>query len=92
MAACRGVLEKPIVDGEVKGSQIVYAAHDLTLHKTDWPLWCSDIPSAKASVPKGAPICGLYATGPSASAVRLLLDLRLKQLRSLIKTTDREAA
>ena len=92
IAACNGVLSKPSVEGQARGYRVHYAEQDQRVGRVLWPEWCSDRPPADTHCLKGAPVCGLHATGNSSIEVAGLLQERLEQIRSLMALSNQEAA
>lgn len=92
IAACNGILSEPFLEGPARGYRVYYAEQDLRVGRVLWPDWCSDRPQTGTHCLKGAPVCGLHATGASRIEVTELLQERLEQIRSLVALSDQEAA
>lgn len=90
--ACKGVLKKIPRSNRVQGHAIFYARHDLTIKSTDWPVWCSDLPSVESTILKRSPVCGLHAHGKSSAEVCLLLNDRLTLVSRLVDLSTQQVA
>ncbi|MEP9356775.1 ATP-grasp domain-containing protein [Xanthobacter sp. KR7-65] len=67
LAACGGRLPESLpIPSEAHAAGVVYAGRDLVVPKDAWPDYVADRPPAGAAVMRGAPLCTVRATGPTA--------------------------
>ncbi len=68
-----------------RGIAIVYAAADTTIGRTlIFPDWCRDIPQPGQTIPGGAPVVSVTASGSSVQEVETALLARTAEVRSLL--------
>ncbi|MFG1480684.1 ATP-grasp domain-containing protein [Xanthobacter sp. V4C-4] len=82
LAACGGRLPSAVpTPAEVHAASVLYAEHDLLVPATPLAAHIADRPPAGAAIPKGAPVCTVRASGPSAEAARARLATLLDEVR-----------
>ncbi|WP_245259312.1 ATP-grasp domain-containing protein [Methylobacterium sp. 77] len=74
---------------DAAATEICYAAAGYApMPPFDWPDFVRDRPQSGACVPRDAPLCTVFATGPDSAATRDLLRVRAATLRTLLATTE----
>jgi uncharacterized protein len=89
--ACRGILPRPRPpEGMVQGKAIVFARRSLTISRS--PLWdadrhLADVPHEGERIPRGGPICTVFAEAPTADECH---DLLLHKAAAIYRITGRQ--
>lgn len=77
---------------EAQAAAILYADQPVIIGVDALPDWTADRPAAGGLIPPGAPVCTVFAAGPSPSDARALLAGRLDQLWHGLNAASRQAA
>lgn len=65
--------------------RIVYADHETAIPAdVAWPAWCRDQPMPGTTIPAGAPVLTVVASGSTPDAAELELDRRIESIRRRI--------
>lgn len=83
IAACRGELPRAALTSEatLAGQSVLYAWRDLRVGADlDWPDWTRDRPCPGTRIPRGAPLCSLFAEAETPERVEALLKARVRSL------------
>jgi uncharacterized protein len=92
LAACEGRLpDAPTERAVVQGSAVVHAPEALRPGRLARPHWTADWPSCDDVVRAGAPVCTVFAAGPSPARVRALLDERRTALLASLRAASAPA-
>ncbi len=96
-AACAGDLpDLPLTTsdtfGGAQGAAILYADRPVVIGAEPLPDWTADRPAAGIRIPTGAPVCTVFAAGPTLSDARAMLAERRDQLWHGLNAASRHAA
>lgn len=81
LAACGGRLPDTLpIPSEAHAAGVIYAGQDMVVPKDAWPDFVADRPPAGAAVAKGAPLCTVRATGPTADIAEARMRERTQAL------------
>lgn len=94
--ACRGTLPSAIApSGRVQGKAIVFARRSLTINRS--PVWeadrdLADLPHEGERIPRGRPICTVFAEAPTADECRELLLRKAAMIYRITSQQLRQAS
>jgi len=91
VAACRGEPWRPARPRRRPRAQAVVLADDpiRVANSLDWPAWVVDRPDAGARLPRGAPLCSVWADGDSTADACAQLARRIRRLRRMLGSDAR---
>jgi predicted ATP-grasp superfamily ATP-dependent carboligase len=80
--ACQGRLRAPRLEATTaRALQVLYAGRPLRVPEgLDWPDWSADRPPPGSEIPRGAPICTIFATGAGPDEARAALAARAEAI------------
>jgi predicted ATP-grasp superfamily ATP-dependent carboligase len=70
----------------IVGTRVVYASNGLQIPAGfTWPLWAADIPHSGDRIPRGSPVCSVFADGNEEDLVQRELAKRSQTIEDLLQ-------